>query len=217
MSEGVMLATMKKGAKDTDTNLRYDQALDEALCYGWIDSGGRKVDDKIYLFRFCPRKPGSLWSKRNVGYVGRLEKENRIQPAGRATIEEAKANGRWASAYSGSGNSEMPPAFLAALERVPSAKTAWEQLSKGDRWRIYFRLNNLKTAAGREKRIQTDMEHLARGETPKPQKQTPARRASTKKKMSSSPSTTQSNSESAQGDSSHRRTRRGRSIPSYAE
>ncbi|KAK7192844.1 hypothetical protein DPSP01_012945 [Paraphaeosphaeria sporulosa] len=216
LSEGVMLATIKKGAQDADTNLRYDQALDEALCYGWIDSGGRKVDDSIYLFRFCPRKPGSLWSKRNVSYVERLEKENRMQPAGRATIEAAKANGRWASAYSGSGNTEMPPDFLAALEKAPAAKATWEQLNKGNRWRIYFRLNNLKTAAGREKRIQADVEDLARGKPPTPQKRTPAREKSTKKGDSSSSPALDSSSESTQ-QKSRRQTRTGRFIPSYTE
>jgi uncharacterized protein YdeI (YjbR/CyaY-like superfamily) len=212
-----MLAAIKKGVKDTDTSLRYDQALDEALCHGWIDSGGRKLNDSIYLFRFCPRKAGSLWSKRNVGYVERLEKESRIHPAGRATIGEAKANGRWASAYSGSGNTEMPTDFLTALEKVPAAKATWEQLNKGNRWRIYFRLNNLKTAVGREKRIRTDIENLARGERPTPQKRTPARETNNKKEISPPAPIMESNSEATQPKPSRRRTRTGCSIPTYAE
>lgn len=207
-----MLATIKKGAKDNTTTIRYDQALDEALCYGWIDSGGRKEDDSIYLYRFCPRKTNSLWSKRNVGYVERLEKENRIQTAGRVAIEEAKVNGRWASAYSGSGNAEMPPDFLAALEKVPAAKTVWEKLNKGNRWRIYFRLNNLKTAAGREKRILADVEMLARGETPTPQKRTTQRKEIEQASMSE-----RGSSQTVKPRASSRRTRTGRFIPSYAE
>jgi uncharacterized protein YdeI (YjbR/CyaY-like superfamily) len=207
----------EKGREGRDTNLRYEKALDEALCYGWIDSGGRKLDDSVYLFRFCPRKSGSLWSQRNVGYVEKLEKENRMQPAGRATIEEAKANGRWASAYSGSGNAEMPPDFVAALEKVPAAKATWEQLNKGNRWRMYFRLNNLKTAIGREKRIRTDIENLARGETPTPQNRTPGRKTSNKKENPPPAPVVELNSEPTQPSPSRRRTRTGRSIPSYAE
>ncbi|KAF1976991.1 hypothetical protein BU23DRAFT_453931 [Bimuria novae-zelandiae CBS 107.79] len=218
-SEGVMLATIKKDAKRGSTTLRYDQALEEALCYGWIDSGGCRVDDSIYLYRFCPRKADSLWSKRNVGYVERLEAEKRIQPAGRAAIELAKANGRWASAYSGSGNTEMPPDFLTALDKVPSAKATWERLNKGNRWRMYFRLNNLKTVTGREKRIQADIEMLARGETPIPQKRIykthPTRNET--KKDESPVLVTDSNSGPSDMLPVHRKTRTGRNIPSYAE
>lgn len=217
LSEGVMLTTIKKGAENSDINLHYDQALDEALCYGWIDSGGHKVDDSIHLFRFCPRKPGSLRSKRNVSCVERLEKENRIQPPGRAKIEEAKTNGRWTSAYSGSGNTEMPPDFLAALEKVPAAKATWEQLNKGNRWRIYFRLNYLKTAAGREKRIRTDVENLARGEMPTPQKRAPAGGPGKKKEKALGSAAIESSSDPVQANVPRRQTRTGRSIPSYTE
>ena len=218
-SEGVMLATIKKGAKGAQTTLRYEEALDEALCFGWIDSGGRRLDESNHLYRFCPRKADSLWSKRNVSYVERLEREMRMQPAGCAAVERAKANGRWASAYSGSGSTEMPLDFLAALEKVPAAKEAWEGLNKGNRWRIYFRLNNLKTASGREKRIQADVEMLARGEAPMPQKrtqsQTQMRKARGEKKIS------EPIKEAITDDLVTvpviRKTRRGRIMPMYTE
>ncbi|KAK3207573.1 hypothetical protein GRF29_103g1438300 [Pseudopithomyces chartarum] len=217
-SEGVMLATIKKGAKEAQTTLRYDEALDEALCFGWIDSGGRRLDENIYLYRFCPRKADSLWSKRNVNYVERLERELRMQPAGRATVEQAKANGRWASAYSGSGSTEMPPDFLVALEKVPAAKAAWEELNKGNRWRIYFRLNNLKTAAGREKRIQTDIEMLARGETPIPQKRTQSQTQTRKARPKDiSEPVKEESTDALDKKAVIRKTRRGRNMPVYTE
>lgn len=222
-SEGVLLATIKKGANGPETTLLYAQALDEALCYGWIDSGGRKVDDSIYLFRFCPRKANSLWSKRNVGYVERLEREKRMKPAGCAAVEAAKANGRWDSAYSGSGDTEMPPDFLATLEKVPAAKATWGGLNKGNRWRIYFRMNNLKTAAGRQKRIQTDVDTMARGEIPLPPQQPRQRtkdqaheNGATGREDSSAP-VTHSNKEPSGLTATTRRTRTGRPMPSYTE
>jgi len=217
-STGVMLATVKKGAVAADTTLRYDQALDEALCVGWIDSGGRKVDNSIYLYRFCPRKADSLWSQRNVGYVERLEKEQRIQPAGRAAIELAKANGRWASAYSGSGATEMPADFLAALQEVPAAQATWNELTKGNRWIIYFRLNNLKTTAGRKKRIKAFVDMLARGETPNPQKRNQKQGKNDRAASLSSKSTDAPIADLRETKSSQTRTTRsGRSIPSYVE
>lgn len=168
-SSGVWLTLAKKGTK-TPTSLTMEEALEDALCYGWINGQGRKRDEATTSQRFTPRKERSAWSKRNVGIAERLEAEGRMQDAGRAAIEAAKADGRWAAAYDASASS-APPDFLAALEKVPTAKQTWEGLNSQNRYAIYFRLIALKTPAGREKRIQAFVDMLARGETPVPQKQ----------------------------------------------
>ena len=172
-SDGVFLTVVKKGQQTSTTSLTYEQALDEALCHGWIDSGGSgsgKLDEVSYRYRFTPRRPNSAWSKRNVGYAERLEREGRMQPSGRAAIAAAKADGRWDGAYSGSATDEAVaqgiPDFLPAVKRVPAAQKAWDSLSKGNRWHIYFTLINLKTAAARERRIEGFVGMLAQGETP---------------------------------------------------
>lgn len=227
-SQGVLLATIKKTAKveDPATSLNYAQALDEALCYGWIDSAGRKdpQDPSIYLYRFTPRKPRSLWSARNVSYIARLENEGRLQPAGVAAVEAAKADGRWEKAYSGSGTAEMPEDFLNRVNEIPSARETFEGLNKGNKWKIYFTLVSLRTEKGREKAIERFVEMLAKGETPVPQKLNATAtnekttvsksKAIQKKRRASVPSETR---EEPEKPISKRRTRSGRPAPSYAE
>lgn len=94
-SPGVWLVLTKKGG--TATTLTWQQAVDEALCFGWIDGQGRKRDQETSWIRFTPRRPRSSWSQRNVGHVARLEAQGRMMPAGRAAVEAAKADGRWAT------------------------------------------------------------------------------------------------------------------------
>lgn len=169
-SKGVWLILAKKG-NTTPTSLTYAQALDEALCQGWIDGQARGGDERTYSQRFTPRTAKSLWSRRNVDNVARLEKEGRITPLGYAAINAAKADGRWDAAYAGQSTAEPPPEFLAAVAAVPAAQAMWDALSRSNRFAIYFRLNALKTQAGREKRMAAFVEMLARGETLLPQKQ----------------------------------------------
>ncbi|GAW23089.1 hypothetical protein ANO14919_126390 [Xylariales sp. No.14919] len=180
-SKGVWLTLAKKG-NTLPTSLTYAQALDEALCYGWIDGQARGGDKCTYSQRFTPRTAKSLWSRRNVQHVARLEKEGRVTAAGRAAIDAAKADGRWDAAYAGQSTAEPPPEFLAAVAAVPAAQATWDALNRTNRFAIYFRLQALKTQAGREKRIAAFVEMLARGEGLLPQKQ--KRSASTKKAAS---------------------------------
>lgn len=168
-SSGVWLTLAKKGTK-APTSLTMEEALEDALCYGWINGQGRRRDERTTSQRFTPRKERSAWSKRNVGIAERLEAEGRMQDAGRAAIEAAKADGRWAAAYDATASS-APPDFLAALEKFPTAKQTWQELNSQNRYAIYFRLIALKTPAGREKRIQAFVDMLARGETPVAQNQ----------------------------------------------
>ncbi|KAI1821685.1 hypothetical protein F4861DRAFT_449667 [Xylaria intraflava] len=172
-AKGVWLTLSKKG-HTTPTTLTYAQALDEALCQGWIDGQARGGNERSYSQRFTPRTAKSLWSRRNVEHVARLEKEGRITALGRAAIDAAKADGRWASAYAGQASAELPPEFLAAVAAVPEAQVTWDSMSRSDRFAIYFRLNSLKTQAGREKRIAAFVEMLARGETVSSRERRPA-------------------------------------------
>ncbi|KAI3322133.1 hypothetical protein HD806DRAFT_501076 [Xylariaceae sp. AK1471] len=189
-SEGVWLTLSKKG-NTAPTSLTYAQALDEALCQGWIDGQARGGDERAYAQRFTPRTSKSLWSRRNVEHIARLEKAGRVTALGRAAVDAAKADGRWDAAYAGQATAEPPAEFLAAVAAVPEAQAMWDALTRSNRYAMYFRLNALKTQAGREKRIAAFVEMLARGESLYPQKQKPATtgmtasRAVSKKKTAS--------------------------------
>ncbi|KAI0449128.1 hypothetical protein F5B21DRAFT_495345 [Xylaria acuta] len=172
-SKGVWLTLAKKG-NTVPTSLTYAQALDEALCQGWIDGQARGGDERTYSQRFTPRTAKSLWSARNVKHIARLEKEGRVTALGRAAVDAAKADGRWDAAYAGQSTAEPPPEFLAAVAAVPEAQAMWDCLTRSNRFAIYFRLNALKTQAGKTKRIAAFVEMLARGESLYPQKQKPA-------------------------------------------
>lgn len=168
-SPGIWLTLAKKGTQ-APTTLTYQQALEEALCFGFIDGQTRKKDDATYAQRFTPRKAKSAWSQRNVGIIEHLEETGRMQEAGRQAVEAAKADGRWDAAYAGSSTAKIPADFLEAVAKVPTAQTTWDELNKQNRYVIYMRLSSLKTVPGREKRIRAFVEMLARGEAPLPQK-----------------------------------------------
>ncbi|KAI5361907.1 hypothetical protein Slin15195_G055570 [Septoria linicola] len=164
-SPGVWLTLAKKGTT-SPTTLTYQQALEEALCFGFIDGQTRKQDTATYSQRFAPRTAKSTWSKRNVGIIARLEEESRMHESGRKAVDAAKADGRWDAAYAGSKDAELPEDFLSAVASSPAAQVALEGLSRQNRYVIYMRLAALKTTAGREKRIKAFVEMLERGETP---------------------------------------------------
>ena len=169
-SKGVWLTLARKGTTNP-TSLTYAQALDEALCYGWIDGQARSRDEWTFSHRFTPRTAKSGWSKRNVGHIARLESEGRMQPRGRLEVERAKTDGRWDAAYAGPATMEAPTDLLAALAEVPDAQALWDVLTKQNRYAICYRIGNIKTPAGRQKRITAFVEMLANGQTPHPQKQ----------------------------------------------
>lgn len=172
-SKGVWLTLSKKGAT-FPTSITYAQALDEALCHGWIDGQARKGKDEYadvsYTQRFTPRRAKSSWSRRNVEHVARLDIEGRMKDAGYRAVETAKQDGRWDAAYAGQATAELPPAFLAAVKASPAAQATYNTMTRQNRFIIYYRLNALKTETGREIRIAAFVEMLARGETPYPQK-----------------------------------------------
>jgi uncharacterized protein YdeI (YjbR/CyaY-like superfamily) len=170
-SDGVWLILAKKNVT-TPTSLTYDQALEEALCHGWIDGQRKAHDEKTFRQRFTPRRARSLWSKRNVGIVARLEREGRMVTAGREQVERAKADGRWEKAYGGSSELGIPADLAEALAAVPRARAMFDILTSANRFAVVFRVTSPKRAETRAKRIGQIVEQLARGETIYPQKRT---------------------------------------------
>lgn len=166
---GVWLTLAKKGTT-TPTSLTYDEALDEALCHGWIDGQLRRRDDVTYAQRFTPRRPRSPWSRRNVGIVERLLAEGRMRPAGTEQVERARADGRWDAAYAGSADIEVPPDLAAALAAEPAAQAAFATLNRQNRYAVLYRVTSAMRPQTREKRVAQYVAMLARGETPYPQK-----------------------------------------------
>lgn len=168
-STGIWLCLAKKGTTQP-TSLTYDEALEEALCHGWIDGQVRRLDEHTYRQRFTPRRPRSVWSKRNVGIIERLTAEGRMTPAGTAAVERAKADGRWEAAYAGPAQIEVPADLTAALGKNPAALAMFEILTSQNRYSVLFRIDSAKRADTRARRIDQFVAMLARGETPYPQK-----------------------------------------------
>jgi uncharacterized protein YdeI (YjbR/CyaY-like superfamily) len=171
-SPGVWLILHKKGG--SVTKLDYDAALDEALCFGWIDGQVKRRDDASYVQRMTPRGPKSRWSLRNVGHVERLEAEGRMTAAGRAAVEAAKADGRWEDAYPGQASAVVPEDLAAAIAAVPEAQAMFDVLTSVNRYALFYRTTSAKQPETRAKRIEEFVAMLARHESPYPQKKTPA-------------------------------------------
>ncbi len=160
--KGIWLRMYKKGTDKTSVN--YETALDEALCYGWIDGQKKKCDNESYLQKFTPRRSRSIWSKRNIEHIERLEKEGRMRPAGRKEVEAAKADGRWERAYDSPKNMQVPEDFIAELSKNKKALAFFEGLNKTNRYSIAWRLQTAKKPETREKRKKVMLEMMARGE-----------------------------------------------------
>jgi uncharacterized protein YdeI (YjbR/CyaY-like superfamily) len=168
---GVWLVLAKKGTTEP-TSLTYDQALEEALCHGWIDGQTRRGDERTYRQRFTPRRARSSWSKRNVGIVERLLADGRVHPRGLAAVEQARADGRWEAAYHGSRTIEVPPDLAAALAAEPRAQAMFDILTSQNRYAVLYRIDTAKRSDTRGRRIERFVAMLARGETVHPQKRT---------------------------------------------
>ncbi len=168
---GVWLVLAKKGTTEP-TSLSYDQALDEALCFGWIDGQVRRLDEGTFRQRFTPRRSRSPWSKRNVGIADRLLADGRMHARGLAEVERAKADGRWEAAYAGPATIEVPADLAAALAASPRARAMFELLTSQNRYAVLFRISSAKRADTRARRIEQFVAMLARGETVYPQKRT---------------------------------------------
>ena len=159
---GVRLLLRKKTS--SAPGMSYAEAIDVALCFGWIDGQVARHDDDYVAQAFTPRRARSPWSEINQGHVHRLIEAGRMRPQGLAEIERAKADGRWDVAYRMS-TAEPEPDFQAALDANAEAAAFWATLGRSKRWPFLFRLSNAKRAETRARRIQQFIETLARHET----------------------------------------------------
>ena len=161
-SNGLWLKIFKKDSgKKT---ISYAEALDTALCYGWIDGQKQAYDEQAWLQKFCPRKAKSIWSKINTGHIERLIKECRMRPAGLKAVEKAKADGSWEKAYDSPGKMTIPEDFLKELSKNKKAEATFMGLNKTNLFSIGFRLRTAKKQETREKRMKEIIEMLAKGE-----------------------------------------------------
>ncbi len=167
-SGGVWLVLAKKNTTDP-TSLTYAQALEEALCQGWIDGQKRSRDATTFTQRFTPRRRTSRWSKRNVDLAEGLIADGRMLPSGLVEIERAKADGRWAAAYSGQAAATVPADLAAALAANAAAGSAFSSLNGANRYSVLYRIETARRAETRARRIDQFVEMLARGETIHPQ------------------------------------------------
>jgi uncharacterized protein YdeI (YjbR/CyaY-like superfamily) len=161
-SNGLWIKIFKKNSgKKTIT---YAEALDVALCYGWIDGQKQAHDEQAWLQKFCPRSAKSIWSKINIGHVERLIKEGRMRPPGLKAVEKAKANGSWEKAYDSPSKMTIPDDFLKELSKNKKAEANFRHLNKTNLFSIGFRLQTAKKQETREKRMKEIIEMLAKGE-----------------------------------------------------
>lgn len=168
-SDGVWVMLAKKGVTEP-TSLTYAQALDEALCSGWIDGQVKSIDQDTYRQRYTPRRQRSLWSARNVDHIARLTGQGRMRTRGLAEVDRAKADGRWANAYKGPASIEMPDDLRLALDASVAAAAMFAILTGQNRYAVLHRVTTATTPATRKRRIETLVAMLERGETPYPQK-----------------------------------------------
>jgi uncharacterized protein YdeI (YjbR/CyaY-like superfamily) len=161
-SSGVWLRIYKKGSGQP--SVTYAEALDAALCYGWIDSLKRSLDGASWVQRFGPRRARSPWSRINTGHAERLIKAGRMKAAGLKEIEAAREDGRWQRAYDSPRASAVPADFLEALARDKKAKAFFDGLNKANLFAITYRLQTAKKPETREKRMKAILAMLARGE-----------------------------------------------------
>lgn len=159
---GVWLRFAKKDSGIV--SLHHSGALEEALCFGWIDGQAKSVDAVYYLQKFTPRTKRSLWSKRNIAIVTRLIAEGKMQPIGQAAIDAAKADGRWDGAYDSPANAVVPEELTKALLEKPKAAAFFSTLSKTNRYAITWRLQTAQKAETKARRLAKILDMLEKGE-----------------------------------------------------
>lgn len=160
--QGVWLKIAKKDAPDTSIN--HDQALDIALCYGWIDGQAYGQDEHWYLQKYTPRRAKSMWSQRNIGKVAKLIEAGKMQPSGQAQIDAANADGRWDAAYAAPSDITMPGDLQAELDKHPKAQAFYNTLNKANTYAILWRVYTAKKPETRQARIQKLVQMLEAGE-----------------------------------------------------
>jgi uncharacterized protein YdeI (YjbR/CyaY-like superfamily) len=167
-ADEVWIRTFKMGSGIP--SITWLEAIDVVLCWGWIDGTRKSFDEVSFVQRYSPRGKRSIWSKINQDNVARLTEAGRMQPSGQAEVDRAKADGRWANAYGSGAKLETPRELLDAINAEPTAQKMYDALSSQNRFALAFRIHNMKTEAGRKKKIAAFVEMLKRGETIYPQK-----------------------------------------------
>ena len=160
-SDGLWLRMFKKGTGEK--SVTYAEALDQALCHGWIDSQVKSFDQLSWIQKFTPRRPGSGWSKLNTQHVERLTKAGAMAPAGLKAVEAAKADGRWKAAYASPKNASPPEDFLKELAKNKKAKAFFGTLNRANVYAIVYRLQTAKKPETREKRLKTILAMMEQG------------------------------------------------------
>ena len=161
-SDGVWIKFAKKGSGVA--SVAYPEAVEVALCYGWIDSQMQSLDERFYVQKFTPRRARSKWSRINRDKIEELTKAGRMKPAGLAEVELAKADGRWEAAYASPSTVELPPDLQRALDASPQAAEFWAGLNKANRFALVYQLEDAKKPETRERRLAKFMAMLERGE-----------------------------------------------------
>jgi uncharacterized protein YdeI (YjbR/CyaY-like superfamily) len=161
-SAGIWLKIAKK--ETAIATVTHDEALNAALCYGWIDGQRKGLDEQYFLQKFTPRRPRSIWSLRNVDKVTKLIAEGKMQPSGQAEVDAAKADGRWDAAYGGQKDMEIPADFMAALQAKPAALEFFNSLNRANIFAIVFRLRTAKKTETRQRRFEALLGMMERGE-----------------------------------------------------
>jgi uncharacterized protein YdeI (YjbR/CyaY-like superfamily) len=160
---GAYVVIAKKGAPEP--TLAQPEMIESLLCFGWIDGRVQRLDEHHFLTRVTPRRAKSVWSQKNVDWVGRLIEAGRMRPAGLAAVEAAQADGRWERAYAGSATITVPDDLAAALAASPAASAAFESLNSANRYAVLWRVHTAGTAETRSRRIAMCVEMLAEGRT----------------------------------------------------
>ncbi|MCG6150230.1 YdeI/OmpD-associated family protein [Leptospira levettii] len=161
-SIGIWIKIFKK--ESGKKSITYKEALDVALCYGWIDSQKQSFDDQSWLQKFSPRTSKSIWSKINIGHVERLINEGKMKPEGLVAVEKAKTDGRWEKAYDSPSKMTVPEDFLKELQKNKKASEFYKSLNKTNLYSIAFRLQTAKRSETREKRMKEIIIKLEKGE-----------------------------------------------------
>ena len=160
--DGLWLRFYKKGSNKK--TITYAEALDVALCFGWIDGQVQKYDEESWLQKFTPRRARSLWSERNTRYVERLIKEGKMRPQGLEEVEKAKSDGRWEKAYGSQSTISVPADFLEKLSKNKKAHTFYESLNKANKFAIAYRLTTAKKEETRVNRMKMILQMMREGQ-----------------------------------------------------
>jgi uncharacterized protein YdeI (YjbR/CyaY-like superfamily) len=162
LTHGIWIKIAKKNSGKA--SVTYNEAIEEALCYGWIDGQINHYNDDYYIQKFTPRGPKSVWSRINVKKIDNLIKENRLQPSGLEAVKVAKSSGAWDAAYDSSSTFIMPKDFQATLKENPKAKKFFETLNRANKYAIYWQLETARRPETRQTRIEKFINMLNKGE-----------------------------------------------------